>query len=99
VPSDEVGVKVGQEDTANRATQPRGVLYVLLDVPLGINDGRLAALQVSDEVRGVGQAVEVVPREEERSGTIDGFGLKVRRGVADLNGRLFLTLSVAHVHT
>ena len=44
VAGDEVGVEVRQEHVADPAAEPVGVVQVLLDVALGVDDGRVATL-------------------------------------------------------
>ena len=61
----EVGVEVREEHMADPAAEPLGVLEVLLDVPLRVDDGRLATLLIGDQIRGVGEAAEVVLLEDQ----------------------------------
>jgi hypothetical protein len=57
---DEIGVEVREEHVADPATPPLGVLEILIDVPLRVHDGRLAAVLIGDQVGSVGEAAEVV---------------------------------------
>ncbi len=57
---DEIGVKVRKEHVADPAAEPVGVLEILVDVALGVDDSRLANLRIGDQVGGVGEAAEVV---------------------------------------
>ena len=69
VAGDEVRVEVGQEHVADPATHLIRVGQVLRDVTLGVDDGRQAARLVRDQVRGVGEAAEVVLLENHRPET------------------------------
>jgi len=60
----EVRMEVRQEHVADPASEPLGIVEILLDVPLRIDDGRLATLLVGDQIRGVGEAAEVVLLED-----------------------------------
>src|SRR5438309_687089 len=64
VAGDEVRVKVREEHMADPAPEPVSVLEVLRDVALRVDHGRLAALLVGDQVRGMGEAPEVVLLED-----------------------------------
>ena len=55
---DEVGVEVRQEHVPDPAAEPAGVLDVLLDVALRVDDGGDAARLVGDQVGGVREAAE-----------------------------------------
>ena len=57
---DEVGVEVSEEDVADLEAELFGVGEVLLDVALRVDDDRGRAGLVSDEIRSVGQAAQVV---------------------------------------
>src|SRR5204862_6526359 len=63
---DEVGVKVSQEHMANPATQPVGILDVLIDVPLWSDHRCDAAPLVSDKIGSMSEAAEVVLLEDHR---------------------------------
>ncbi len=57
---DEVGVEMGEEDVADLEAERFGVGQVLLDVALGIDDDGGGTGLVSEQIRGVGQAAQVV---------------------------------------
>ena len=57
---DEVGVEVGEEDMADLEAKFFGVGQILLDVALGVDDDGGRTGFVSEQVRGVGQATQVV---------------------------------------
>lgn len=63
---DEVSVEVGEEDVADEEAVLRGVVEVLLDVALGVDDDGGARGLVGEEVGGVGQTAEVVLFQEHR---------------------------------
>jgi hypothetical protein len=48
-------VKVGERDVFDLVSTRRRVLQVLLNVPLRINDNRLAGSFIGDEIRSVRQ--------------------------------------------
>ena len=50
-----------------RQPEPLGLLDVLVDVALGVDDGSDPGALVRDQVRRVGQAAEVVLLEDHRS--------------------------------
>ena len=56
---DEVGVQVGQQDVFDREAVLRRKGEVLVDIPLGIDDGRDMGELVTDQVRRVGEAPEI----------------------------------------
>ncbi len=64
---EEVGVEVSEEDVADLYAELVGVVDVLLDVALRIDDDGGAAGFVGDEVGRVGEAAEVVLLEEHAS--------------------------------
>jgi hypothetical protein len=78
VPADEVGVQVRLDDVPDAEAGARGLLDVLLDIALRVNDRRLAL--GADEVRGVRQASEVELFEVHR-GTQPPAGFDAQDGV------------------
>ena len=56
---DEVRVQVGEEDVRDTQAVLRGERQVLLDVALRIDDRGGAGGLVADQVRGMGQAVQI----------------------------------------
>jgi hypothetical protein len=60
VSGDEVGVEVREENVADLEAEFFGVVEILLDVALGVDDYGGVAGFVAEEVRGVGEAAEVV---------------------------------------
>ena len=56
---DEVGVEMSQEHVCDSAAEPPRISDVLLDIPLRIDDRRLTAVLIGDQVRRVGQTAEV----------------------------------------
>ena len=63
---DEVGVKMGEEDVADLEAEFPGVGQVLLDIALGVDDDGGRAGLVSEQIRGVGQAAQVILFENHR---------------------------------
>ncbi len=68
---DEIGVEMGEEHVLDRAPRLRGVLEILLDVPLRIDDRRAPVRLIGDEVRRMREAAEVVLLEDHRAAPID----------------------------
>jgi hypothetical protein len=67
--SDEIRVEMREEDVRDAETPLRSERQVLIDVTLRIDDGRRAGRLVGDEIRRVGQAVQVeLPEDHARSG-------------------------------
>ena len=66
----EIRVEMREEHVADLAAEPVGVPQVMIDVALRIDHGRLAAVLIGDQVRGVSEAAEVVPLEDQGWGTI-----------------------------
>ncbi|GEB57580.1 hypothetical protein GCM10017674_70520 [Streptomyces gardneri] len=60
----EVGVEVGVDDADHGEAVRGGVGHVLRDVPARVTYDRQPGLLVADHVRRLGEAVEVVLREE-----------------------------------
>jgi hypothetical protein len=56
----EVGVEVGQEHVFDLKPELFSILHILIDVALRIDDSRRSRLFVTDQVRGMGQASQVV---------------------------------------
>ena len=63
---DEVGVKVRQDDVADREAALRGKRQVLIHVTLRIDHGSRAGLLVADEIRRVREAIEIELMEDHR---------------------------------
>jgi hypothetical protein len=61
---DEVRVHVGQEHVLDPAAELLGVIEVLLDVTLRVDDRGAASHLIGDQVGGVRQAAEVVLLED-----------------------------------
>ena len=57
---DEVGVEVREEDVADLEAECVGVVEILLDVALRVDDDGGVAGFVAEKIRGVGEAAEVV---------------------------------------
>src|SRR6266700_2334159 len=57
---DEVRVKVGKEDVADLEAKFLGIGQVLLDIALGVDDDGGRAGLVSEQIRSVGKAAQVV---------------------------------------
>jgi hypothetical protein len=64
---DEIGMKVGQEDVGNMEVVIRREGQILIDVTLRIDDSRVAALLVRDDVGCVRQTVQVKLLEDHLS--------------------------------
>jgi hypothetical protein len=64
VAGQEVGVEVGLDDAVDAEPVRIRVVEVLADVALGVDDDGGTGRVVTDQVRGVGQAPEVVLPEE-----------------------------------
>src|SRR5262245_10669734 len=62
----EVGVEVGEEDMPNAKAEFLGVGNVLLGIALGIDNNGSGAGLVSEEVRGVGQTLQIVLLEDHK---------------------------------
>jgi hypothetical protein len=60
VPADEVGVEVGVDHADDAQSSRLGVVEVLLDVSAGVDHDGLPGGGITDQVGGLGQAVEVV---------------------------------------
>src|SRR5215469_11825470 len=60
MPGDEIGMEMREEDVADGEAELCGVGQVLLDIALRINDDRSSAGLVSDEIRCVREAAQVV---------------------------------------
>ena len=60
VAGQEVGVEVGKEDVLDVPAGGLGVLEILVNVALGIDDGGGLGAFVGDDVGGVGEASQVV---------------------------------------
>jgi hypothetical protein len=60
VARDEVGMHVGQEHQIDREALLLGLVEVLLDVAARVDDDRAPGGRISDQVRGLGQAGQVV---------------------------------------
>src|SRR5712691_9062624 len=60
VAGEKISVKMGQEDVADVASVLGGILQVLVDVALRIDDDRRTGHGVGDQVRGVRQTAKVV---------------------------------------
>ena len=89
VAGDEVGVEVREEDVTDLEAEFFGVVEVLLNVALGVDDDGGVAGFVAEEIGGVGEAAQVVlfqdhvcsrrlvysmPREWRRTGlTVPGY--------------------------
>src|SRR5699024_1145476 len=71
VPGDEVGVEVGVDHGLDRQAAGLGLVEILGDVAAGVHDHRAPGRLVADQVRGVGQAVDVVLLENH--GRSSGF--------------------------
>jgi hypothetical protein len=64
MPCEKVGVKVRQKDVADMDAEPLGIVQILLDITLWVDDdGGMAGL-VGQQVRGVGETAEIVLLEE-----------------------------------
>ena len=61
---EEVGVEVGEEDVADLQPVLRRIVEVGVDVALRIDDGGGAARLIADQVRRVGEAIQVVLLED-----------------------------------
>jgi hypothetical protein len=57
---DEVRVKVGEEDVADLEAKFLGIVQVLLDIALGVDDDGGRAGLISEQIRSVGEAAQVV---------------------------------------
>jgi len=66
VTGEKVGVEVRLDHVADAQPGGVGVGQVTGHVPLGVDDGRLPSLLVGHQVGRVGEAVEVVLREDHR---------------------------------
>ena len=64
VAGDEVGVEVRQEDVTDLEAECVGVVEILLDVALGVDDDRGVAGFVAEQVGGVGETAQVVLFED-----------------------------------
>jgi len=56
---DEVGVKVRQKHVRDAQIVPGGEGQILVDIPLGIDDGGDTGVLVADEIGRMGEAIEV----------------------------------------
>jgi hypothetical protein len=56
----EIGMKVRQNDVPDVKSEVGGILQILIHIPLGIHHSGSLCLFVSNQVRGVCQATEVV---------------------------------------
>ena len=56
----EVGVEVAEKDMADLESVFFGIIQVLLDVALGVDDDRGRTGLISEQIGGVGQAAQVV---------------------------------------
>nr|WP_308406722.1 hypothetical protein [Streptomyces sudanensis] len=75
VAGEEVGVDVGLDDALDGQAVALGGGEVVVDVAPGVDHDGPAGGAVADEVRGVGEAVEVEPHEDQRSGVVRHEGL------------------------
>src|SRR5262245_40735404 len=64
MPGDEIGMKVRQEDMPNLEVHQSGIVQILLDVALRIDDDRGPAWFIAKQVRRVCEATEVVLFED-----------------------------------
>jgi hypothetical protein len=60
MPRDEVSMKMRKKDVLDSETQPGGVLNVPFNITLRVYYNRDASLCIADEVRGMGQAAQVI---------------------------------------
>jgi len=63
----EVGVEMGEEDVADLKAECLGIVDVLLDIALGVDDDGGGTGLVSEQIGGVGQAAQVVLFQNHRN--------------------------------
>ena len=77
MPSDEIGVEVGQKHVREPAVEPVRVLDVLVNITLRIDHRRDPTALVGHQIRGVSQAAEVVLLEDHLLPQAGGLGSAV----------------------
>ena len=60
MPGNKVGMEVGQKDVADVEAKSLRVRHVLFDITLRIDDDRRRAGLVPQQIRGMGQATQIV---------------------------------------
>ena len=80
-------MQVGEDDVANLHAVRFGFVEILLHVALRIDDGGGPADAVTDEIRGMGEAVEVELLEDQHGSELN---------IADIPWRVFRGGSASH---
>ena len=66
MPSQEVGVQVGENDVFDAQSHLRGSVEILLDVALRIDDCGPAALRVANQIRRMGKTIQIELLQDHR---------------------------------